>query len=47
MRSRILLVSIVALALLPACKSQYDAIFYGSDVQAKYKMACDLFDGKK
>ncbi|MBQ1672559.1 MAG: outer membrane protein assembly factor BamD [Bacteroidales bacterium] len=47
MRSRILLVSIVALALLPACKSQYDAIFYGSDVQAKYKMAFDLFEAKK
>lgn len=47
MRSRILLAALAALALLSSCKSQYDAVFYGSDIPAKYKMAFELFEAKK
>lgn len=47
MRSRILIAALSALALLTSCKSQYDAILYGSDIPAKYKMAFDLFEAKK
>ena len=47
MRSRILLAALSALVLLASCKSQYDAVFYGSDIQAKYKMAFELFEAKK
>ncbi|MBR0222685.1 MAG: outer membrane protein assembly factor BamD [Bacteroidales bacterium] len=47
MRSRILIAALSALTLLSSCKSQYDAIFYGNDIPAKYKMAFDLFEAKK
>ena len=47
MRSRILPAALAALALLASCKSQYDAVFYGSDIPAKYKMAFELFEAKK
>ena len=47
MRSKILITALAALALLTSCKSQYDAVFYGSDIPAKYKMAFDLFEAKK
>ena len=44
---RILLAAAAALAFLPSCKSQYDAVLYGSDIQSKYKMAFELFDAHK
>jgi len=47
MRVRILIVAIATLALFSSCKSQYDAILAGSDTQAKYKMAFELFEAKK
>lgn len=47
MRFRILIAALSALVLFSSCKSQYDAIFYGSDIQTKYKMAFDLFEAKK
>ena len=47
MLRRILLAGMAALLLLSSCKSQYDAVMTGSDVQAKYKMAFDLFEAKK
>ena len=47
MRFKLLIAALAALALLSSCKSQYDAVFYGADIQAKYKMAFDLFEAKK
>ncbi len=47
MRSRLLIAAVAALALLSSCKSQYEAVMYGTDVQAKYKMAFELFEAKK
>ena len=47
MRFKLLIAALAALALLSSCKSQYDAVFYGTDIQAKYKMAFDLFEAKK
>ena len=47
MRFKLLIAALAALALLPSCKSQYDAVLYGSDIQAKYKMAFELFEAKK
>ena len=47
MRSKLILALTVALAVFSSCKSQYDAILYGSDVDAKYKMAFELFEAKK
>ncbi len=47
MRSRLLIVILATVALLSSCKSQYEAVLYGSDIQAKYKMAFDLFEAKK
>lgn len=47
MRNKLLFAAFLLLPLLPSCKSQYEAVFYGSDVQAKYKMAFELFEAKK
>lgn len=47
MRSRLLIAAVAVLALLSSCKSQYEAVMYGTDVQAKYKMAFELFEAKK
>ena len=47
MRSRILIAALAAIVLLSSCKTQYDAILYGSDTAAKYKMAFELFEAKK
>jgi outer membrane protein assembly factor BamD len=47
MRFRLLIAALAALALLSSCKSQYDAVLYGSDIAAKYKMAFELFEAKK
>ena len=47
MRARLLIVALATLALLPSCKTQYDAILSGSDTAAKYKMAFELFEAKK
>jgi len=47
MHKRILLAALLALLLVPACKSQYDAVLYGNDVEAKYKMAFELFEAKR
>ena len=47
MRIKLILVSILALSLFFSCKSQYDAVLYGNDVDAKYKLAFELFEAKK
>ena len=47
MRSRLLIAAVAVLALLSSCKSQYEAVMYGTDVQSKYKMAFELFEAKK
>ena len=47
MRVRLFLIAFAALALFASCKSQYDAVLYGSDIDAKYKMAFELFEAKK
>ena len=36
-----------SLALVLSCKSQYEAVIAGSDMQAKYKMAFELFNAGK
>ena len=36
-----------ALLLLASCKTQYDTIMAGNDVEAKYKLAFELFEAKK
>ena len=46
-RFRFLLAALAVLLACSSCKTQYDAILYGSDVQAKYKMAFDLFEAGK
>lgn len=45
--SRFFLAAVAAALVLPSCKTQYDAILYGSDIQAKYKMAFELFEARK
>ena len=47
MRNRLILAVFSALLLLTACRSQYEAIMYGGDTDAKYKLAFDLFEAKK
>ena len=48
MRNRLFLAVLSAFLLLTAaCKSQYEAIMYGSDNDAKYKLAFELFEAKK
>ena len=47
MRSRLIIVALATISLLASCKSQYEAVLYGSDIQAKYKMAFELFEAKK
>ena len=47
MRIRIRLLALAALLLAPSCKTQYDAVLYGNDTEAKYKMAFDMFNAKK
>lgn len=47
MRTKLLIGTFLMLALLASCKSQYEAVLYGSDIQAKYKMAFELFEAKK
>ena len=45
--NRILTALLAALALLPSCKSQYDAMLESSDVDMKYKAAFDYFNKGK
>ena len=47
MRTKLLIGTFLILALLSSCKSQYEAVMYGADVQAKYKLAFELFEAKK
>ncbi|MBQ6299123.1 MAG: outer membrane protein assembly factor BamD [Bacteroidales bacterium] len=47
MRTKFILAAVSVLFLFSSCKSQYDAILYGQDIPAKYKMAFDLFEAKK
>ena len=47
MRVKLILVALLFLALAAACKSQYDAVLYGNDVDAKYKLAFEMFEAKK
>ena len=47
LRTLLILLAAAATALLPSCKSQFEAVMYGSDIPAKYKMAFDLFEARK
>ena len=47
MRTKLLFVALGALLLLSSCKTQYDAILYGNDTDAKYKLAFQMFEAKK
>lgn len=47
MRARLLIVAFATIALFSSCKTQYDAILYGNDAAAKYKMAFELFETRK
>ena len=47
MRKISILVALATLLLFSSCKTQYDAILYGNDNDAKYKMAFELFEAKK
>lgn len=47
MKKYILLTGLVVLMLMPACKSQYEALLSSNDADAKYKAAFDLFNAKK
>ena len=47
MRTKLILVALSTLLLFSSCKTQYDAILYGNDIDAKYKMAFQLFEAKK
>lgn len=45
--SRIFLAAAVLMFMLPSCKSQYEQLLSGNDVDAKYKMAFELFNKGK
>lgn len=47
MRTKTLLVALLALLLLPSCKTQYETIMYGADLDAKYKLAFELYEAKR
>jgi len=47
MKFRTLIVVILALAALSACKSQYEQLLQSNDVDQKYQGAFKLFDNKK
>lgn len=47
MKVRIQAVAAIALLSLVSCKSQYTLLLEGTDVEAKYKMASELFEAKK
>jgi len=45
--SRIFLAAAVLVMMLPSCKSQYEQLLSGNDVDAKYKAAFELFNNGK
>ena len=45
--SKIFLAGAVVLFLLPACKSAYETLLTGNDVEAKYKAAFEFFNNGK
>ena len=45
--SRILLAAVLLMSLLPSCRSQYEQLLTGTDVDAKYKAAFELFNKGK
>ena len=45
--SRILLAAVLLMSLLPSCRSQYEQLLTGNDVDAKYKAAFELFNKGK
>ena len=47
MRTRIIAVSALLLLFVTSCKSQYTLVLEGNDIDAKYKMAQELFEAKK
>ena len=47
MKKYILLSGLILLMLMPACKSQYEAMLASNDADAKYQAAFDLFNAKK
>ena len=47
MKKTILLIGLSLLLLLPACKSEYEALLSSNDADAKYKAAFELFNQKK
>ena len=44
---KLMLPAAIALLLLPSCKSQYELLLNGNDVDAKYKAAFEYFNLKK
>ena len=44
---KLMLTAAIALVFIPSCKSQYELLLNGSDVDAKYKAAFDYFNLKK
>lgn len=47
MRNRIIIIALAVLATAASCKSEYETILQSNDIQAKYKMAFELFDAGK
>ena len=47
MRIKIFILTFAALLLASSCKTQYDTVLYGNDIEAKYKMAFEMFDAKR
>ena len=47
MRTKVFLAASAVLLLLASCKTQYETIMAGNDVDAKYKMAFELFEAKR
>lgn len=47
MKIKVLIVSLITLVALTACKSQYEMILNSSDAQEKFKYAMNLFESKK
>ncbi|MFA5325421.1 MAG: outer membrane protein assembly factor BamD [Bacteroidales bacterium] len=47
MRFKLITVSLITILALSSCKSQYDMLLEGNDIDAKYKAAFGYFDSKK
>lgn len=47
MRFKLFLISLLSILTLASCKTLYDLLLEGNDVDAKYKAAFELFEAKK